>query len=81
MRRARNAGRAWDSHVWPTERALKEEIFDRYGIYTGYPMGIQLYLVTLYLVGFITLRLTSVIRPYTLQFPGYNPSYLLQTDS
>jgi len=41
MRRARNAGRAWDSHVWPTERALKEEIFDRYGIYTGYPMGIQ----------------------------------------
>ncbi|KYM77195.1 hypothetical protein ALC53_12490 [Atta colombica] len=37
--------------------------------------------VTLYLIGFITLRLTGVIRPYTLQFPGYNPSYLLQTDS
>lgn len=32
--------------------------------------------VALYrLVGFITLRLTGVIRSYTLQFPGYNPSY------
>lgn len=30
----------------------------------------------LYLASFITLRLTSVIRSYTLQFSGYNPSYL-----
>jgi len=37
--------------------------------------------VALYLVGFITLRLTGVIRSYILQFPGYNSSYLLQTDS
>lgn len=43
MRRTRNAGRAWDSHVWPIERALKEEISDQYGIaiYTGYPVGTQ----------------------------------------
>lgn len=35
----------------------------------------------LYLASFITLRLTSVIRSYTLQFSGYNPSYLPRADS
>jgi len=43
MRRARNAGRTQDSHVWPTERALKEKISDRYSItiHTEYPVRTQ----------------------------------------